>query len=108
LDFHFRIIRGSGNRRLIRLLCDDLYHSVRMYRHRFAMASPRAEPVYREHLLIVAALEARDGEQAEMLMRFHIGAARRDLERRLAGKAEPGSGAESAGHDELTPGDNDR
>lgn len=92
LDFHFRIIQGSGNTRLVRLLCDDLYHSVRMYRYQFGMASPRAKPAYTEHLLIVDALEARDGEQAEMLMRSHVRASRRNVERQLSRRGEIGAG----------------
>ncbi len=83
LDFHFRIVKGSGNLRLCRLLCNDLYHLVRMYRFQFGMSSPRARPAYSEHLQIVEAIEARDGEQAEMLMRFHIRASRRNVERQL-------------------------
>ena len=31
-DFHYRIIKGSGNQRLIRSLCDELYHLIRIYR----------------------------------------------------------------------------
>lgn len=83
LDFHYRIVQGSGNSRLIRLLCNDLYQVVRMYRCQFGMSSPRARPAYSEHLHIVDAIEARDGEQAEMLMRFHIRASRRNVERQL-------------------------
>lgn len=86
LDFHFQIVQGSGNRRLARLLCNDLYHVVRMYRYQFGMASPRARPAYAEHLLIIDAIEARDGEQAEMLMRSHIRASRRNMERQLGGE----------------------
>jgi DNA-binding GntR family transcriptional regulator len=88
LDFHYRIVQGSGNSRLIRLLCNDLYHLVRMYRFQFGMSSPRARPAYDEHRLIVDAIEARDGEQAEMLMRFHIRASRRNVERQLADNNE--------------------
>jgi DNA-binding GntR family transcriptional regulator len=83
LDFHYRIVQGSCNSRLVRLLCNDLYHIVRMYRFQFGMSSPRARPAYDEHRLIVDAIEARDGEQAEMLMRFHIRASRRNVQRQL-------------------------
>lgn len=83
LDFHYRIVQGSGNSRLQRLLCNDLYHIMRMYRYQFGMSSPRARPAYNEHLNIVDAIEAGDGEQAEMLMRFHIRASRRNVERQL-------------------------
>ena len=83
LDFHYRIVRGSGNSRLIQLLCDDLYHLVRLYRFQFAMPSPRAGRALREHDQVVDAIEDGDGELAEILMRRHIKASRRNMERRL-------------------------
>src|SRR4051794_36960477 len=30
-DFHERIARGSGNERIVQMLCGDLYHLLRMY-----------------------------------------------------------------------------
>ena len=84
LDFHYRIIQGSGNQRLIGLLCNDLYHSARMYRCKFGMVSDRAADALREHELIVDAIAERDGELAESMMRRHIRASRRNVERRLA------------------------
>ena len=76
LDFHFRIIQGSRNKRLIRLLCQDLYDLVRFYRVSFNASSPRPEQAYEEHSAIVAAMERGDGEMAELLMRHHIRASR--------------------------------
>ena len=76
LDFHFRIIQGSRNKRLIRLLCQDLYDLVRFYRASFSASSPRPEQAYEEHSAIVAAMERGDGEMAELLMRHHIRASR--------------------------------
>ena len=76
LDFHFRIIQGSRNKRLIRLLCQDLYDLVRFYRVSFSASSPRPEAAYAEHSAIVAAMERGDGEMAELLMRHHIRASR--------------------------------
>ena len=84
LDFHYRIIQGSGNQRLIGLLCNDLYHSARMYRCKFGMVSDRTRDALREHELIVDAIAERDGELAESMMRRHIRASRRNVERRLA------------------------
>jgi DNA-binding GntR family transcriptional regulator len=83
LDFHFRIVQGSGNRRLIDILCNDLYHLARMYRCQFAMKSDRAADALKEHELVVDAISERDGELAEWLMRRHIRASRRAIERRL-------------------------
>lgn len=83
LDFHFRIVQGSGNRRLIDILCNDLYHLARMYRCQFGMRSDRAEDALKEHELVADAIADRDGELAEWLMRRHIRASRRAIERRL-------------------------
>lgn len=74
LDFHFCVIQGSQNKRLIRMLCQDLYDLVRFYRLRLNPAfTPKAQL---EHELIVDAISRRDGEMAEVLMRHHIRASR--------------------------------
>ena len=83
MDFHYRIVQGSGNQRLIGILCDDLYHLVRMYRCKFGMVSDRARDALREHELVVDAIAEHDGELAELMMRRHIRASRRNVERRL-------------------------
>ena len=83
LDFHYRIVQGSRNRRLIGILCDDLYHLARMYRFQFGMASRRARKALEEHGQILEAIADRDGESAELLMRRHIRASRRNVERML-------------------------
>jgi len=84
LDFHFLIVQGSHNSRLINLLCDDLYHLVRMYRYQFGMTSQRAIPALAEHRNIVDVIAARDGEMAELMMRRHVRASRENLERMLS------------------------
>ncbi len=84
LDFHYRIVEGSHNSRLRGLLCNDLYHLVRMYRCQFGMERRRARRALGEHNHIVEAIEGGDGELAEILMRRHIRASRKNLERRLA------------------------
>jgi DNA-binding GntR family transcriptional regulator len=91
MDFHYRIVQGTGNRRLIGILCNDLYHLARMYRCQFGMGSDRALEALKEHELVVEAIADRDGELAEILMRRHIRASRRNVERRLeiAGSANP-------------------
>ncbi|MBK1647713.1 GntR family transcriptional regulator [Rhabdochromatium marinum] len=83
-DFHYRIVHGSGNQRLIAILCDDLYHLARLYRCQFGMKSERATAALKEHGLIVDAIAERDGELAEWLMRRHIRASRRHAEQRIA------------------------
>jgi len=76
LDFHFCIIQGSKNSRLIRMLCQDLYDLVRFYRFRLTGGAGRNEQAYQEHNLIVSAIERGDGEMAETLMRHHIRSSR--------------------------------
>jgi DNA-binding GntR family transcriptional regulator len=80
LDFHYRIVQGSKNKQLIALLCNDLYHLLRMYRYQFGMRSKRSQQAYEEHHYLLNAISARDGEMAELLMRHHIRASRRNVE----------------------------
>lgn len=81
LDFHFCIIQASGNERLIRMLCEDLYDLVRFYRFRL---NPSYTPMaLQEHGLIVDAIQRRDGEMAELLMRHHIRASRERARKQL-------------------------
>lgn len=79
LDFHYRIIQGSHNRALIDLLIGEMYHLVRMYRYQFSTTANRPRKALGEHRQIVEAIEARDGEMAELLMRRHISRAREYL-----------------------------
>ncbi|WP_114418951.1 GntR family transcriptional regulator [Marinospirillum perlucidum] len=83
LDFHYRIVLGSGNKKLMELLCGELYYLVRMYRYRFSASSGRPKRAFQEHYRIVDAIEQRDEELAEMLMRRHIRASRDNVEQRL-------------------------
>lgn len=76
VDFHYRIARGSGNELLSRMLCDELYQLVRLYRRRFPARDSRPLQALAEHQAIVAALAERDGDLAEYLMRRHISRAR--------------------------------
>ncbi len=74
LDFHFYVIQGSKNERLIRMLCQDLYDLVRFYR--FRLNPGFTSRAMREHELIVEAICYRDAEMAEVLMRHHVRASR--------------------------------
>ena len=80
-DFHYRIIQGSGNRTLAQMLCGELYQLVRMYRIQFSTTPNRPRQAFAEHHRILDAIADRDGELAELLMRRHIGASRRNIER---------------------------
>ena len=86
LDFHYKVILGSHNQQLINILCGQLYHLVRMYRIQFGMNSPRATRAFAEHSRIIEAIADRDGELAELLMRRHIAASRKNIEKKIAEK----------------------
>ncbi|WP_299176873.1 GntR family transcriptional regulator [uncultured Neptuniibacter sp.] len=88
LDFHYRIVHGSKNSKLLEFLGGDLYHLVRMYRYQFSVSSSRPKRALKEHRQIIDAIESRDPELAEMLMRRHIGAARRNVEEKLNAATE--------------------
>ncbi|NMP31425.1 GntR family transcriptional regulator [Thalassotalea sp. M1531] len=84
LDFHYKVILGSHNQQLINILCGQLYHLLRMYRCQFGMNSPRATRAFDEHSRIIDAIADRDGELAEILMRRHIAASRKNIEKKIA------------------------
>ena len=86
LDFHYRIVQGSHNARIVDLLCNDLYHLVRLYRYQFGMVSKRGPRAFVEHEHIVDAIERRDAEMAELMMRAHVRASRENVERLLAAR----------------------
>jgi DNA-binding GntR family transcriptional regulator len=83
LDFHYRIILGSKNPYLINILTDELYHLMRMYRVQLGMNGPRVSRAFDEHKAIINAIANRDGELADLLMRRHIAASRRNIETKL-------------------------
>ena len=82
-DFHYLIIKASKNQQLITLLCDQLYHLVRMYRYQSPRSDNRPEKALYEHFAILNAIKARDPELAEMLMRRHIKNSRLLIENEL-------------------------
>jgi DNA-binding GntR family transcriptional regulator len=84
-DFHYRIIQGSGNRTLSNLLCNELYQLVRMYRIQFSATPNRPHQAFAEHHRILDAIADRDGELAELLMRRHIAASKRNIARHFQG-----------------------
>jgi DNA-binding GntR family transcriptional regulator len=88
-DFHYRIIQGSGNRTLTQMLCGELYQLVRMYRIQFSATPNRPRQAFAEHHRILDAIADRDGELAELLMRRHIGASKRNIERHYKAAPQP-------------------
>ncbi len=83
-DFHFAIAQCSRNPMLIDLLCAELYPLLRLYRGTPTGFRPHGRRPVVEHERIVAAIEDRDPDLAEMLMRRHIAAARLRRETALA------------------------
>jgi DNA-binding GntR family transcriptional regulator len=81
LDFHFRIAQASGNEVIAKVLCEDLYHLMRMYRYKFSLVPNRPVAALKEHWRIMDALAEGDGELAELLMRRHIRAVRQNIQR---------------------------
>jgi DNA-binding GntR family transcriptional regulator len=82
-DFHYRIVQGSENRMLIRLLCDELYQLARMYRIQYSTTPNRPGQAFTEHHRILDAIADGDGELAEMLMQRHIRTSRLNIERHI-------------------------
>ena len=85
-DFHVQIVQGSHNRWLHELLCRDLYSVLRVFRLRSVAIGSRAEQATEEHLAILQAIENRDPDAAEQLMRRHIALARENLLSRAAAR----------------------
>lgn len=88
VDFHYRIILASKNQYLINMLCDELYFLVRMYRVQLGMNGPRVSRAFDEHKAIITAIANRDGELADLLMRRHISASRKNIETKLQAHKE--------------------
>lgn len=82
-DFHHRIATGSRNTKLAQMLLGDLYYMVRMYRYRLSTSAGRPHRALGEHRRIVEAIAQRDGELAEFLMKRHINAARKNIEKKI-------------------------
>jgi DNA-binding GntR family transcriptional regulator len=70
IEFHQTIIRLSRNRVLIDL-AENLFTHMRMIRRRTIGDDDRADRSIRDHLNIIQAIEARDTERAEDLVRNH-------------------------------------
>lgn len=82
-DFHYRIIQACRNQQLIGLLCDELYHLLRMYRYQSPRSHSRPVEALEEHKFILRAIRQRDEELAEMLMRRHISRSRQLIEQQI-------------------------
>ena len=70
IQFHQAIIQLSGNHTLIRL-AENLFTHMRMIRRQTIGEDDRVDRSIRDHMNIIQALEARDTERAEDLVRQH-------------------------------------
>ena len=82
-DFHYCIIKNSGNKTLEKMLCDELYHLIRMYRIQYSKTPNRPHRALSEHIRILDAIAEGDAELAELLMRRHIAASYQNIEQNL-------------------------
>ena len=83
LDFHLHILKGSHNERLLRLMRDELYQPIMMYRRQSSRQPFRPARALEEHKRICDAIEARDPELSELLMRRHIQGSRSALKQSI-------------------------
>jgi DNA-binding GntR family transcriptional regulator len=76
-DFHFLIAQISQNPYLVSLLCAELYPLLRVFRTNAGYPKVKRREAVEEHKQILAAMENKDAEFAEILMRRHVSAANR-------------------------------
>ncbi|MGE0720010.1 MAG: FCD domain-containing protein, partial [Alphaproteobacteria bacterium] len=88
-DFHMRIVSGAYHPRLSRLLNEDFYTLYRMWRANFEWVRAGGQRSWNDHQRILEALEQRDGELAEMMVRRHITRLREQAEENLHRMREP-------------------
>ena len=75
IDFHYRIAVASQNQWILENLNGELYQLIRMCRHQSGQMPSRPSVALDQHRQVVLAIEQRDEELAEMLMRRHISGA---------------------------------
>lgn len=83
LDFHYYIFSKCQNQWLIDYLNNKLYQILRMCRHRTSQIPFRVESALQDHRNIVDAINNRDAEFAEILMRRHVQGAWQTIEQML-------------------------
>ena len=79
VDFHYQIIKGCGNHLLTHQLCNELYHLIRMFRVQSSRIESRPDQALREHTQLFYAIEQRDSQLAEILIRKHIDRAKKSI-----------------------------
>lgn len=88
-DFHYRIIQESKNKRLIDLLCSDIYYLLRAYRYKSSARKGRPHEALNEHRKILAAMQSRNPDLAETTMRKHISHSRIEAEKEINSQIKP-------------------
>ena len=83
-DLHFRIAKGCGNSLLSDYLTKDLYYLWRLYRYRTGKQEGHPEAALSDHREIIKAMQARNADLAEQLMKAHIANARKALTLEMA------------------------
>jgi DNA-binding GntR family transcriptional regulator len=73
--FHMRLLEIADNRWRIQLVA-DLRKVMKLNRHQSLLRQGRIEASLQEHRRLMAALEKRDAERAQALMRAHLDAGR--------------------------------
>lgn len=79
VDFHYQIINGCGNRLLTHQLCNELYHLIRMFRVQTSRIGSRSDRALTEHTQLFYAIEQRDSQLAEIVIRKHIERAKHSI-----------------------------
>jgi DNA-binding GntR family transcriptional regulator len=75
IDFHYRIAVASRNQWILENLNGELYQLIRMCRRQSGQFPSRGPIALSQHRQIASAIEHRDEELAEILMRRHISGA---------------------------------
>jgi DNA-binding GntR family transcriptional regulator len=70
-EFHLGLLELTGNRRLVRLI-DQLRDQTRLIGLKELAKAGRLDESAREHRAVLEALQARDADRVEELMRVHI------------------------------------
>ena len=89
-DFHYYIFSRCKNDWLVNCITNNIYYLMRMCRLNLPHQTPsRPQLALKEHNGIVDAIENRDADLVEMLMRRHIDTAWKALEKIISGDALP-------------------
>ncbi|QJP14136.1 GntR family transcriptional regulator [Starkeya sp. ORNL1] len=71
-NFHEAIVNACGNSKIRQSLSGELYDLIRLYRWSTHIRVPEGRAHSRDHWQICRAMQARDADLAESLMRGHI------------------------------------